>query len=393
MAATANEHVPGTPDVAGDSTAASGATSSPSSSAADEAKARREARKARILGKGSDRLAKLTKQARGDEAELLYPSAEASPSRAATPAKVVDSLAPSATEEVHDDPEEIDISNQGRMDAELQQAMMAFRQQQQQQQQSQQPQDPLAQMMAALSQGGGGPGAGGMPDLGQLFAAMQGQQPPPGAAGDDGMAGMFPPGFSPPVPPPAPGSGSRFLDRIFSLIHIVLFALLGYLALSSTLSSSKSPGYDQEVREAVSSTVGYSPGLVTRREHLETEARLYKWASLAYYRPSLADASYFEMDGSWLGFRQGAVPIFWLFMTLEVLLQSTRVLVFHSRPPPSGLLFSLASGLPIPALQWALKTGARYAAILSSFLDDVAVLVFTLGVGVLWCAYSVSTTS
>lgn len=79
-----------------------------------------------------------------------------------------------------------------------------------------------------------------------------------------------------------------------------------------------------------------------------------------------------------------------MFITLEVLLQSTRILVFQSRPAPSGLLFSLASHLPIPTLQWVLNAGARYAAILSSFLDDVAVLIFTLGVGVLWCAYTVS---
>lgn len=339
----------GLDDEAAQATAtATASPTTPSTSAADDAKARREARKARILGKGSDRLAKLTKQARGDEAEMLYPSSSspsssspaaspATPRRAAPPQVASASPAAAAGDDVHEDPEEIDISNQGRMDAELQQAMTAFQQQQQRSQQQSVPQDPFAQMMAAMSGqgggggpggagGGGGGGPAGMPDLGQLLAALQGQQQQPGGGGMPGMDGsdpssnMFPPGMAQFLQQqgqqqPAPASGSRFADRIFSLIHIVLFSLLGFLALSSTLSYSSSggsPGYDQQVaakeyREGSSAGVDGS---------LESQAVILKWASLAYYRPSLADAAYFELDGRWLGF-QSAVVSSWAAMRCD----------------------------------------------------------------------------
>lgn len=47
-------------------------------------------------------------------------------------------------------------------------------------------------------------------------------------------------------------------------------------------------------------------------------------------------------------------------------------------------MFSLASQIPIPTVQWVLKVGARYMSILSSFLDDLAILVFVVGAGVAW---------
>ncbi|CAO1621608.1 unnamed protein product [Jaminaea pallidilutea] len=367
-----------------------------STSAADDARARREARKARILSKGNDRLSKLTKQARGDDAEMLYPS---SPAKAQTPQ-------PSQSMALgEEDPDEVDISRQAQMDEEVSRAMQMFQARKQQDQQQQQPQqqqqmDPFAQMMAALSGGGGSPDGSqappGMPDLSQLFAALQGQMG--GEGGPEGAAGGFPPGFPPQQQQQQQQrrSGRSFTDRLFSLVHIVVFALLGFLAIYSTLHSGSSPGQDQGTRDFFDSfmpqgddsTAQATEKIVQRNHAVEARVRYFKWAALAYYRPNVADGSYFQLDPSWIGLGLGSsVPIFHLFLAVTIVLQTTRILLFSAKPPPSSMLYTIASQLPVPRLQFAVKTGAKYLGLLNTVVDDVAVLIFTLGMGVLGCAY------
>lgn len=301
--------------------------SSPSSStdAAAAAAARREARKARILGKGSDRLAKLTKQARGDEAEMLYPSTPppAAAAAGASPAQSKSALTTTTAATGEEDPEEIDISNQARMDDEMQRAMQMFQQRQQQgQTQSQQgqgspmPQDPFAQMMAALTGGGGAMGGGppgqdgmnggGMPDLSQLFAAMQQQQP---GAGGNG-AGV-PPGF-PGAPATKVSPASWLSTRLFSLLHTLVFLALGYFAIASALGGGSSAPVSIETDE-----LNLDDTAVLGTGHNEASQRLQSWASLAYYRPSTAasglssglQSRHFDIDGAWLGVKGPLVSI------------------------------------------------------------------------------------
>lgn len=283
-------------------TSSSSSPTTPTSGTPSDAAARREARKARILGKGTDRLAKLTKQARGDEAELLYPSTP--------PPATAAGVAPSQARKAggrgdEDDPEEIDISDQARMDQQMEGAMQAWQRQQQQSAAGQgqggqpMPQDPFAQMMAALTGGGAGSGApgseagmGGMPDLSQLFAAMQQQQQgQPGQASADGM---------PPLPPfmqqRTPAPTSWLSTRFFSLLHTVVFLALGYFAVSTALLGV--PTAQQHMDVAM--------------REVESRQRLNSWASLAYYRPNTVagatatgaggvQARHFDIDGARVG--------------------------------------------------------------------------------------------
>lgn len=76
-------------------------------------------------------------------------------------------------------------------------------------------------------------------------------------------------------------------------------------------------------------------------------------------------------------------PLFALFITLEIVLQSGRILRLKRHPQKSGLALSLARQIPIPAVQVAVQMGGQYWSLLSSLLDDAAVLIFTLGVAIL----------
>lgn len=273
----------------------------PVTSTADDAKARREARKARILNKGSDRLAKLTKQARGDDAEMLYPSS-GSTSKATTTADQLKGDAPLDVNAMDDtaDPPEIDISQQAAMDADLNRAMEMFAQQRQAQGQGQeqsqaqsQAQDPLQQMMAAMmggSSAGNGP-ANGMPDLSQLFAAMQGNadqqqggpQDPSSAAGN------------PFAPQPR---GKTLSDRLFSFVHVALFVLVGYIFFSSTFSGSVT---EPQTNPLITQDEDLYHSMIEKSQQLEYSDRIHKWASLAYYRPSVLDSKYYNVDAQWIG--------------------------------------------------------------------------------------------
>lgn len=369
-----------------------------------DAKAKRDARKARILNKGADRLAKLTKEARGDEAETLY-GGSSSKGGASTTTSKADQLTGEAPLDT-DDPPEIDISKQAEMDQDLNRAMDMFRQQQQQQQQqqgqgqgAQGPQDPFQQMMAAMMGGGGGSGdmPQGMPDLSQLFSSMQQQQGGTDAA--NGGMGSAPAAAAP--------RGKPLTDRLFSLIHTALVVFIGYMTFSSTFSgNSISPATtpnpllndDDEAFQA----------FAEKSNAMEYMDRIHKWASLAYYRPSVLDARYFNLNGEWLGLGNDVVssggegcaehdkilqltpnfvpqPILYLLLTLTLTLTVLRMSIpSASRPQPSSLLFTLASQLPFPTLQWALKLGARYVNLLTTFLDDLALLIFALGMAVVY---------
>lgn len=370
------------------------AATPPSSSAADEAKARREARKARILNKGNDRLAKLTKQARGDEAEMLYGGSSGAAGTATPPRKgdqLTGEAAPSSMAvNESDDPPEIDISRQGEMDQELQRSMQMFQQRQQagqQQQQGQQLQDPFQQMMAAMMGGGGGGGGPGgqlpqgMPDLSQLFAAMQGEGG--GAPGGGGGGG---PG-QPPVDPsnlfaPAAPRGKRLSDRLFSVVHTALFVIVGYIFFRSTFAAAPAGAGTSGSDPLAYANPELQASFMDASDRLERTDKIYKWASLAYYRPSVLDARYFNVDASWAGMGND-VPVLYLLLTLTLTLQVLRLTILRATPPPSSMLFTLASQLPFPTLQWALKLGARYVNILTTLLDDVALVVFGLGMAVI----------
>ena len=53
------------------------------------------------------------------------------------------------------------------------------------------------------------------------------------------------------------------------------------------------------------------------------------------------------------------------------------------------MLATMASFIPIPALQLAIRTGGRYLSLASAFVDDLSILVFVLGLAILYSAWKV----
>ncbi|KDN45106.1 hypothetical protein K437DRAFT_294667 [Tilletiaria anomala UBC 951] len=337
-------------------------------SAADAAKARREARKAKILGSGSDRLARITKTGRGAEAEALYPSNP--PLSSASEAAAAASTARLAT----DDPDDVDISRLERpdgarapIDDERMQTLVGLGQQDM-------PQDPFQQMMMMMSgqlgsgaaESGGGPS--GMPfDLNAMLGGAQG-----GGGGGSGampnLSGLFgPQGMVVPSP------RSR-LDKLFDLLHLVAMLILGFITVSAVFTQPSA-----EKSMVIASSEGEGAQILW-----DEQAGLQRWARLAYERPGdwethfFAIAEHLPLQG---------VPVFWLFMSIEILLQSARMLVLKDRPQSGSLLASLARQIPIPTLQIALRTGGRYLSLLTAFLDDLSVLVLVLGLTIMYSAW------
>lgn len=229
---------------------------SPGAAAGDDAAARRAARKARILGAGGDRLARITKTGRGEEANTLYAAEEkkvaatrAASSAAPAPTPVANALAAS----LDDDPDDVDISTLRAP-------------QQQQQATAQLPnipgldqlppgmQDMFAQLQAAM--GGAGGGADGSP-----------------FGGAEGMGA----GFAP--PPPAPASR---LDGIFEVLRVVICAAFGLFLVAPLFKAHRAASISEEA------------------PHLVHGGALLHWARLGYERPNPWDAGAFGLES--LGF-------------------------------------------------------------------------------------------
>lgn len=251
---------PVSPPPPSSSSTPSGAAASP----ADDAAAKRAARKARILGKGTDRLNRITQTGRGQEAAELYPSSppplaspRAAPSAAASSAAVA---APPADD---GEPPEIDISSLRAM----------------------QPADasPFA------GQPDGMPAFPGMPEgmqlppqMAQMFAQLQSAMG--GAGGASAADGASPFGASPfGGMPGAEDFAASKTDRIFAVVRTLLCVAFGSYLVLPLLHAHKAAGAGE--------------GLIA---HVHGGAMMH-WARLGYERPSPWDAGMYGVEQLGLG--------------------------------------------------------------------------------------------
>ncbi|WVQ97736.1 hypothetical protein IAU59_004850 [Kwoniella sp. CBS 9459] len=341
-----------------------------------EAAKRAAARKAKILARGNTGLAKLAQTARGDEAQALYaddfkPSPSSTP-RTETPPPVNPTPSSSSTGQPAPAPtqskpswapEPPSASTSAAQNAGAAPGGMSVEQQAMSAQ--------LEAMMsmfggAGAGAGGGGAGAGEMPDFSKLMAQMMGVPPDGAGAGaqnllgdvDDpaGLGGGFGGGgsagsgfgagdspfpFAIPGMTPAPVKSKA--AKWFPLVHfisIVLLSLFSVLWWEPTLRA-RSPlsGIDQ----------GWSG----------------RWAG--------------QLSNKWVRLSGvEAIPVFWAFTTLELILQTTRFMIFKSPPPPHSLIQTFLPILP-PKISRPLVTGSRYLNLLSQFYKDGALFVFIVG--------------
>ncbi|KAF9585073.1 hypothetical protein BGW38_004006 [Lunasporangiospora selenospora] len=82
-------------------------------------------------------------------------------------------------------------------------------------------------------------------------------------------------------------------------------------------------------------------------------------------------------------FNVSPVPIFWYFITMELLLQSTRMYLHGLTTSPSSTLGTLAGFLP-PPFSDAIRVFMRYRLIWSSLVNDLSVVVFVVGMTIVF---------
>ncbi|MCJ1447696.1 MAG: hypothetical protein MMC23_008207 [Stictis urceolatum] len=309
-----------------------------------QARIRREKREKKILAGGSDRLAKITNVS-GRAAEPAPPS----------------TLNPTATP----DPEESDIGStafpsrpspspsrtpsntfqqlqQPGMPSEADLRAFLRSQDQSAQPQSAGPQDGEPDMMALLRQLMGGPRAGGAPgDPAQNpFAAIGG----PGGPGSPDPNALPPAlasllsGMGSAPPPRSPGARRAYTWKILHALSA--FSLAGYILLTYPFSGTLA-----------------SRSLDTSRYSLTPEG-----AGGAATGP--------------------AVGIFWLFATVQLVLQSSRFFLERGEGG-EGMLGKVASFLPEV---WGerVRVAGRYAGIWTTLVGDAMCVVFVLGVVAWW---------
>ncbi|KAG0036918.1 hypothetical protein BGZ82_003439 [Podila clonocystis] len=77
-------------------------------------------------------------------------------------------------------------------------------------------------------------------------------------------------------------------------------------------------------------------------------------------------------------FQVAATPVFWYFITMELILQSTRMFLQGITASPSSTLGTIAGFLP-PPFSDAIRVFMRYRLIWSSLVNDLTVVVFVVG--------------
>ncbi|BGP34080.1 hypothetical protein JCM10296v2_005895 [Rhodotorula toruloides] len=302
---------------------------------------RAAARQAKLLAKGKERLDKLTGAAKG-EGRVVSDSVGGIAPRPVN----VNPPPPSTLADVNqdDDPAEVDLASQS----------------------------PLALFGGGGSAGAGFPGAGaqnpfaaggaGGDDmfsqmLSQMMAGAGGPQAGAGGAGAGPAAGANPFMQGPPMSPfpPAP---KTFLDRIFPAIH--LLAMVGLAT------------YVVVVYEPAKRLAEY--GWTGARDGIDWAS----WGALISRKPREAGvvADAIGLNGL------AEVPLLWMFVSIELVLQTTRLFLLRNRPAPPGIINSLLPMLSqfSPQLAVAIQTGVRYLDIFSTFLNDLGVLIFCIGV-------------
>lgn len=350
---------------------------------AEAARLKREARKARILSKGSDRLARITNTGRGEGASAYLK--DNTPSLPSTPQPDTNSAATLGVRADDEDPMEVDISTIPRHgpprgeQATNPFAMFGGAEG------SGQAGNPMEALMAMMQNAGGGPGGpgapggGGQPDLPPQLAAMM-QQFGAGAGGPGGAGGA---NFAPTVV-----QTKSIIEKAFDLLQAFLVVALAVLAAKSSLFD-----FDRSstVPETASSAFDTTSPAFLSSEHAST---LRRWARLGYQRPSAMEwASIPPASSSFLPFDfipagMSTLPLFWIFLSLEILLQAARiVIVSRKTPAPPSMLATLTSMLPIPNLHLAIKLIGKYLALINALINDISLLVFVFGVAVLWSGH------
>ncbi|KAK8165498.1 hypothetical protein BKA80DRAFT_219207 [Phyllosticta citrichinensis] len=321
-----------------------------------QARLRRERRQAKINSQGASRLEAITslsgRPAPAPE-EHLIASSNSSPKSTAAPPSISASststtvggaaITPTSSSAETDDPPEIDISQHYYAPSRPARSLTPSTPASGQltpgtpDNGSGNPNDdPMMRMMQQMLRGGGPPGMDGAPGPGD---APDGEDPmlkmlQQMMGGGGGMPGM----------PGAPGApqqeeSSSNAAYVWRIVHALMsFSLAIYIALGSAFDGTKAT-----------------------REHGQSSFD-----------------GVVEIGGVNIGQR-----LFWMFATVEVVLQSTRFFVEKGRLQQGGLMGTLSTILPEPYAGYVRMAG-RYSVIYTTVVADAMVVVFVLGAVAWW---------
>ncbi|TXT10846.1 hypothetical protein VHUM_02351 [Vanrija humicola] len=329
-----------------------------------DAQKRAAARKAKILARGNAGLARLAQTARGEDADKLYgeapasspsspasvsassptaPSASATSPTSPTPASAKPSWAPTVEDEgprLRAPRPRAAAGPGGPQDDAMRQqidAMMAMLG-------ANGPAGPAGAAFGGLP--AGGPGGGGAPDMANFMAALMGGAGGGGFPGLPGAPGAGMPGMA---GPPAPPTRAQ---RLFPTIHFV-----ATLALVAFIAGWWEPSL-AVVRHGAAATLG---------------GWAHRWAGLAGRVPF--GAKLVE-----------SIPVFYAFVTLQLLLLATRVTLVQTPPALHPLLANVLPMLPYP-LATTISTGSKYLGVVTQTYKDACLLVFGLGAAIVLAEY------
>lgn len=170
--------------------------------------------------------------------------------------------------------------------------------------------------------------------------------------------------MAPPVSP-FPVQPKSLLDKLFPVVHLLSMVALAVYAIGWLEPARKFGLYGWM---GVGGKIDWSA-----------------WGALSRRRPGALDSAATE-----LGVGLAEVPLIWLFVSVELILQTTRLFLVRNTAAPPGLLTSF---LPLvaqfsPQLALLINTGFKYLALLSIMLNDLAVLVFCIGLAVIYGRYT-----
>ncbi|KAK4056969.1 hypothetical protein OIO90_001869 [Microbotryomycetes sp. JL221] len=348
--------------------------SSEEAASAAERKAAQAARQAKLLAKSQQRLAKITGAAPDgrvpNDASLGIPSrpSASSSSSATTSASKAGATSPPAPtsllpDDDNDDPAEIDLAQHAHKI------------------QSRQLTDTFGTAtppsFVGFGQSGSTADAGSPEDmLNQLMAQLTGnasstngaQQNPfmgtnGGSAPNPFASMMNAQGQPQPPMSPFPPQPKTLLDRVFPLIHFMTMIGLAWYSVAYLEPANK---------------IGVL-GWTDRVGRVDWK----NWGSLASQRPAGDVAGHVVTKGaSAIGAGLAQVPLLWIFVSVELVLQTTRMFLVRNQPEPPGIINSI---LPIlsqfsPQLGLMVQTGIKYLALVSVLVTDLSVLVFAIGV-------------
>ncbi|KAG7090635.1 hypothetical protein E1B28_009737 [Marasmius oreades] len=337
------------------------------------AAAKAEARRKAILSRGTDRLAKLTTSARGEDAPYMRHESPPAGSHSSNVRNFVgeESNMPTPPARASPGPTTSPSSQRKPSTNQPEPDVSAWSEEQQQQ---------FLQAIMGGFGARGGPDSPGQPALGGTPGAPQ--IPPSladnplaamlfGAAGAQGGNGSIPP-----FPPPGIGLGkspamdggigtqvktkkqSKF-QKLMPLVHLVaIWTLLAYFVL---------------VREPEAH--------ITLRGEVASDWKgvWRRWAELAYRSPyAVVDSTAGQ------GWTVAVLPFFWAFMALQIALHSTRIFNGFDAAQPPALLAMVLPHLP-PPFPSLIVNGLKYIHMGSTLLDDLAILAVGTGF-VIWIA-------